>query len=112
MATYDIQTKSGSGFNERKPNGTIHYVEAQTAQKTQFNFFGPLIIGDEDQELMSRFNEDSWTIRYGYVESALEGIEPQEKYQLMRNGYFSVDTESKKGNLILNEIVPLKSSYK
>ena len=30
--TYDVNTKSGSGFNERKPNGTIHFVEATTAK--------------------------------------------------------------------------------
>ncbi|HBT59368.1 MAG TPA: glutamine--tRNA ligase, partial [Acholeplasmataceae bacterium] len=26
--TYDEKTKSGTGFDERKPNGTIHFVEA------------------------------------------------------------------------------------
>ena len=39
--TYDPQTKSGSGFNERKPNGNIHYVEATTAKKATFNLFEP-----------------------------------------------------------------------
>ena len=41
--TYDPATKSGSGFNERKPNGTIHFVEATTAKKATFNLFNPLI---------------------------------------------------------------------
>ena len=31
--TYDPQTKCGTGFEGRKPNGTIHYVEATTAKK-------------------------------------------------------------------------------
>ena len=31
LCTYDPETKSGSGFNERKPNGNIHFVEATTA---------------------------------------------------------------------------------
>ena len=39
--TYDPATKSGSGFNERKPNGTIQFVEATTARKAKFNLFEP-----------------------------------------------------------------------
>ena len=30
LATYDVNTVSGSGFDERKPDGTIHFVEATT----------------------------------------------------------------------------------
>ena len=45
--TYDPKTKSGSGFNERKPNGTIHYVEATTALKARFNLFEPLIMDEK-----------------------------------------------------------------
>lgn len=33
LATYDPKTKSGTSFNERKPNGTIHFVEMNTAKK-------------------------------------------------------------------------------
>jgi glutaminyl-tRNA synthetase len=112
LATYDINTKSGSGFNERKPNGTIHYVYAPKAIKTQFNFFGPMIIGDDEATLEERFNQDSWNKHIGYVEEALSGLVFEDKMQLIRNGYFSVDKDSNTQLLILNEIVPLKSSYK
>ena len=112
LATYDPATRSGSGFNERKPNGTIHYVEATTAVPATFNFFGPMIIGDAEMELSDRFNQDSWTVKKGFVERALASTQPQDKFQFMRNGYFNTDLDSKEGHLILNEIVPLKSSYK
>ncbi len=112
LATYDPATKSGTGFDERKPNGTIHYVEATTGIKAKLNFFGPMILGDDDMDLMDRFNEDSWTVKEGVVETSLADTKPQDKYQFMRNGYFNTDTDSKKGDLIFNEIVPLKSSYK
>jgi glutaminyl-tRNA synthetase len=112
LATYDPATRSGSGFNERKPNGTIHYVEATTAVPATFNFFGPMIIGDDDMALSDRFNQDSWTVKQGFVERALASTQPQDKFQFMRNGYFNTDLDSKEGHLILNEIVPLKSSYK
>ena len=112
LATYDENTKSGSGFNERKPNGTIHFVEATHAQKAIFNFFGPMIIGDESLPLEERFNNDSWDVKEGFVEDALHQAKPQEKYQFVRNGYFNVDPSSTKDKLVFNEIVPLKSSYK
>ncbi|PKK96285.1 MAG: glutamine--tRNA ligase, partial [Tenericutes bacterium HGW-Tenericutes-3] len=111
LATYDENTKSGSGFNERKPNGTIHFVEATHAQKAIFNFFGPMIIGDESLPLEERFNNDSWDVKEGFVEDALHQAKPQEKYQFVRNGYFNVDPSSTKDKLVFNEIVPLKSSY-
>ncbi|MCF7931380.1 MAG: glutamine--tRNA ligase, partial [Acholeplasmataceae bacterium] len=112
LATYDPETKSGSGFNERKPNGTIHYVEASQGLKTKINFFGPMIEGNDDMDLMDRFNPNSWTVKESIVETALIDAKPQDKFQFMRNGYFNVDDDSKTGHLIFNEIVPLKSSYK
>ncbi len=112
LATYDPATLSGSGFNERKPNGTIHYVEASLGLKAKLNFFGPMIDGDDDMELMDRFNNHSWVVKNGIVEASLFDAKPEDKFQFMRNGYFCVDKDSKEGRLIFNEIVPLKSSYK
>lgn len=112
LATYDEATKSGSGFNERKPNGTIHYVEKSKAVPAQFNFFGPMIIGDDSMELMERFNQDSWIIKHGFVESGMKDTKPEDKYQFLRNGYFNTDYDTKENHLVFNEIVPLKSSYK
>lgn len=112
LVTYDIETKSGSGFKERKPNGTIHFVEASQGIKAKFNFFDAMIKGDSDQDLIERFNKDSWLVKQGYVERSLVNTKIQDKYQFMRNGYFNTDTDSKVNNLIFNEIVPLKRSYK
>jgi glutaminyl-tRNA synthetase len=112
LATYDVETKSGSGFNERKPNGTIHFVEATTAKKAQINFYEPMILGDSSMDLMDRFNKESLQIKHGYVEAALADTKTEDKYQFIRVGYFNVDKASTKENLIFNEIVPLKSSYK
>ena len=48
-ATYDPETKSGSGFDARKPNGNIHYVDASTAIPAEFRLFEPLML-DETEE--------------------------------------------------------------
>ncbi|MDY0075581.1 MAG: glutamine--tRNA ligase/YqeY domain fusion protein, partial [Acholeplasmataceae bacterium] len=112
LATYDPETRSGSGFNDRKPNGTIHFVEATQAVPARFNFFGPMIQGDDSMNLMDRFNHDSWTYQDGFVEQALVDVKVQDKFQFIRNGYFNTDPNTKQGHLVFNEIVPLKSSYK
>ena len=113
--TYDIETKSGSGFNARKPNGTIHFVEASTALKATFNHFEPLVF-DETEEtqgtsFLERINPNSLVVLHGYVEASLKNTKPLDRYQFIRNGYYCTDKESKEDNLIFNRTCPLKSSF-
>ncbi len=112
LATYDKATKSGSGFNERKPNGTIHFVEATQGVPAQFNIYKPMLQDDTSLDLMDRFNEDSLEIRQGFVEKALAETKPHDNYQFMRIGYYTTDKDSTPKHIVFNETVPLKSSYK
>src|SRR5690625_2312046 len=50
LATYDKETKSGSGFNERKPNGTIQFVSKLNAHPAKFNFFEPMILDSNNKK--------------------------------------------------------------
>lgn len=111
--TYDPLTKSGSGFNERKPNGTIHYVEASTALKATFNLFEPLILDEKvsTENFIERLNPNSWQVYEGYVEEFLKDTKPMDKYQFIRNGYYTTDYTSKGDKLIFNRIAGLKSSF-
>ncbi len=110
--TYDVNTKSGSGFSERKPNGNIHFLEASTALKATFNLLEPLMVdSDSDRDLVERLNKDSWNISHGFVEPALKSTSKSEKFQFIRHGYFVTDYDSTEDNLIFNRIVELKSSY-
>ena len=113
--TYDPETKSGSGFEGRKPNGTIHYVEATTALKATFNLYEPLIF-DETEEtkglsFLERMNPNSCVKLEGYVEASLKDTKPLDHFQFIRNGYYCTDKESKEDHLIFNRTCPLKSSF-
>ena len=112
--TYDVNTKSGSGFNERKPNGTIQFVEATTARSAIFNLFEPLVLDAEDEtkSFLDRINPNSWTKMKGYVENCKEHFDELERFQFIRDGYYAVDKESKDSELVFNRIAPLKSSIK
>ena len=111
--TYDEATRSGLGFNERKPNGTINYVEKTTALKATFNLFNPLILDDDDKEksFLEKINPESWIVKHGYVESCLLDTTPLTHYQFLRNGYYCTDKLSTKDNLIFNRTCTLKSSF-
>ena len=113
--TYDIETKSGSGFEGRKPNGTIHFVEASTALKATFNLYEPLVF-DETEEtkglsFIERINPNSCIKKEGFVEASLINTKPLDRFQFIRNGYYCTDKESTKEHLIFNRTCPLKSSF-
>lgn len=113
LATYDKETKSGTNFTSRKPNGTIHYVEASQAIPATFKEFGHLLDDNEEStDYLARFNHNSLTTYKGYVENYLKDVKPEDKFQFVRDGYYSTDFDSTKDNLIFNQTVALKSSYK
>ena len=109
-ATYDPETKSGSGFEARKPNGTIHFVEVSQAVPVTFNMFGPMVLDEEEGDILSRFKEDSWQTQRGYAEPFITSLTVEDKCQFKRLGFYNVDTLSTQEHIMMNEIVTLKSS--
>jgi glutaminyl-tRNA synthetase len=116
--TYDSETKSGTGFTGRKVKGTIHWVEATQAVPAEFRLFEPLILDeaseeDEGKTFLDNVNPNSLEIIQGFVENNMKEVQPQDKFQFFRHGYFNVDpklTTSEK--IVFNRIVSLKSSFK
>lgn len=111
--TYAPNTLSGTGFNERKPNGTIHYVCADTCLKATFNLFDFLMKDEKvsTTNFLEGINNESWVVKHGYVEEFLKDTKPLDKYQFVRNGYYTTDKNSKGNDLIFNRTVSLKSSF-
>lgn len=115
-ATYDPATRSGSGFNERKPNGNIHFVDASTAIPAEFRLFEPLMLDiteeNKDLDFMERLNPNSLQICNGFVEEALKDTKALDHYQFVRNGYYVTDKDSTNEKLVFNRTCGLKSSFK
>lgn len=116
-ATYDPETKSGSGFTGRKVKGTIHWVSAPQAIKAEVRLYENLV--DEEKGVYNEdgsvnVNPNSITVlKECYLEPALKDAKAYDSFQFLRHGYFCVDNkDSKDGNLVFNRIVSLKSSYK
>ena len=115
-ATYDPETKSGSGFEGRKVKGTIHWVNAQDAVKLPVRLYENIIdeekgVYNEDGSL--NLNPNSLEQLEAWCEPALKDTKAFDRFQFVRNGFFCADSkDSKEGMPVFNRIVSLKSSFK
>ena len=111
--TYDPATKSGEC--ERKVKGTLHWLNAVDAVPAEFRLYEPLMedAGEEDErDFIERLNPNSISVKRGFVEPALAGTEPGERFQFMRVGYFCADLDHKPEAPVFNRAVGLKDSFK
>ena len=113
--TYDPATKSGSGFKDRKPKGTIHWVSATHGIPAEIHMYDRMFFEDEEgneEELV--FNEKSKEIySNAIIEPMVSEYQVEDKFQFVRHGYFNIDPkETTESKLVLNLSVSLKSSYK
>lgn len=111
LCTYDPKTKSGSGFDERKPNGTINFVEKTTAKPATFFFTDDLIDNSKEGDLIERFNRSSLVEKHGFAEPFLTEVAAGEVVQFIRQGFFSKQ-QTKDNSLEFVETVKLKSNFK
>ncbi len=115
-ATYDPETRSGSGFEGRKVKGTIHWVNAADCIDAEVRLYENLI--DEEKGKLNpdgtlNFNPNSLEVLQAKLESASKDLKPGDHVQYIRNGYFVVDThDSTDEHMVFNRVVGLKSSYK
>lgn len=117
-ATYDPETKAGSGFTGRKVKGTIHWVPVSCAQKAEIRLYENLI--DEEKGVYNKedgslnLNPNSLEIRKNcFVEPSFQDAKAYDSFQFVRNGYFCIDAkDSRPDALVFNRIVSLKSSFK
>ena len=114
--TYDPATRSGSGFEGRKVKGTIHWVDAKTAVDATVRLYENLIQeGDEVlKDDYSNLNPNSLVeMPNCKLEAAFKGVQPGERFQFLRHGYFCADSkDSTEERPVFNRIVSLKSSYR
>ncbi|MFE1245901.1 glutamine--tRNA ligase/YqeY domain fusion protein [Fictibacillus sp. NPDC058756] len=119
--TYDVETKSGTGFTGRKVKGTLHWVEATQAVPAEFRLYEPLILdadmeNEEDSEgktFLDYVNKDSLIVKQGFIEANMKNAKPHDKFQFFRHGYFNVDPKhTTEDKIVFNQIVSLKSSFK
>lgn len=117
-ATYDPETKSGSGTDasKRKVKGTIHWVTVQESVPIEVRIYDRLFTvedpeEDKDVDFLNMINPNSLEVVHGFAEPSLKNAKPEDKYQFQRLGYFCVDKDSTENHLIFNKTVGLKDSF-
>lgn len=111
--TYDIETKSGSGFTGRKVKGTIHWISEKFSIPCKVRLYEDLFNESPDTDNLEEYiNQNSLIIKENVlIEKNILDFE-SERFQFIRNGYYVKDEKLyNTENLVFNRIVPLKSSY-
>jgi len=115
--TYDQATRSGGSDSDRKVKGTLHWVSAAHALDAEVRLYDRLFndedpSGHKDADAREFLNPGSLTVLTGCkVEPSLAEARPMNKFQFQRIGYFCVDYDSVKGNLVFNRTVGLKDTW-
>jgi glutaminyl-tRNA synthetase len=112
--TADLDSKSGGTTANRKVKGTIHWVSASHAIDAQVRLYDRLFTvaePDATGDFKQHLNPHSLEVVTAKCEPALGGARPEERYQFERLAYFTLDSESKAGNLVFNRTITLKDSW-
>ncbi len=114
--TYDENTKGGDSADGRKVKGTIHWVNAGDCIEAEVRLYENVI--DEEKGVLNEngelnLNPDSLKKMKAMIESSVRDAKPFDRFQFVRNGFFSVDPkDSGGGRPVFNRVVSLKSSFK
>lgn len=118
VCTYDPLSRGGGTADGRKVKGTIHWVSAEHSIPAELRLYDQLFtIADfndmeEGKDYTDYLNPDSLVVnRICRLEPSLGNAKAGERYQFMRQGYFSVDPDSGPDGLVFNRIVTLKDSW-
>lgn len=118
QCTYDPKSKSGSGTPEslRRVKGTLHWVSIPHAISAEIRLYDRLFTHEspdtqKDKDFMEFVNPNSLEVITGYVEPSLKEAENGARFQFQRMGYFCVDKDSTKENLVFNRTVGLRDSW-
>jgi len=116
--TYDPDSKSGSGSEAsmRKVKGTLHWVSIQHAIPVEVRVYDRLFTDaspdtHKDKDFMEFVNPNCLEMVTGYAEPSLAEAKEGMQFQFQRLGYFVVDKDSTKDQIVFNRTVPLRDSW-
>lgn len=115
--TYDPASKGGKSPDGRKVKGTLHWVSAKHAIKSEVRLYDRLFTvenpqANKEKDFKGFINEDSLkVVDNAMLEPHLNNAKKGEQFQFERMGYFCVDKDSSTEKLIFNRTVTLRDSW-
>ena len=117
-ANYFADSKSGTpGSDNYKVKGNLHWVSAKTAIKAEVRIYDRLFTDPHpdsgDKNFLDAINPNSKEIWTCYLEPSLSKVEPEQRFQFERHGYFVADrTDHTAERPVFNRCVGLKDTWK
>lgn len=124
---YDPNTRSGMPDSNRKVKGTLHWVSSARCLPAEVRLYDRLWTAENPRDELAKLqgegltaleamkkmiNPESLTVlKNCYVEEYLADQKPLTYFQFQRIGYFTMDADSKEGELIFNRTVSLKDTW-
>ena len=114
----DMESRGGDAPDGRKIKGTLHWVWAGDAVKSQVNLYDSLFTlrnmndMEEGKDYKDYLNPQSLVkLEDALVEPSLAAAKPLDKFQFLRHGYFCADSDSTPERPVFNLTVSLKDSW-
>ncbi len=120
LCTYDPESRGGDTPDGRKVRGTLHWLSRHNAVDAEVRLYDHLItledVGqvEEGKDFLDYMNPDSEVVLpLSKVEPALANAERADRFQFLRNGYFTADgVDHVPGEKpVFNRIVGLRDSW-
>jgi glutaminyl-tRNA synthetase len=117
LATVVPDTKSGtSGADAVKVKGVITWLSTHEAQAAELRLYDRLFTEAQPdaggKDFKTALNPTSKRVVMGYIESSLAQIQPDDKFQFERHGYFVADrVDHTPSKPVINRITGLKDSW-
>ena len=114
--TYIPESKSGSDTSGINVKGTLHWVSAKHAVKVEARLYDRLFkvedLSQADGDFKEYLNPDSLKVLTEvYAEPAILKARASDRFQFLRTGYFTLDPDSTKDNLVFNRTVTLRDMW-
>ena len=115
-ATADLEAGNGNPLDGRKVRGTIHWVSCAHCVDAEVRLYDNLFTEanmngiPDGADYKDYLNPNSVKVLTGCkLEASLEGAKAGEKFQFVRNGFFTPDSKCEG---VYNRVVTLKDSFK
>ncbi|MFA5102965.1 MAG: glutamine--tRNA ligase, partial [Candidatus Thermoplasmatota archaeon] len=115
--TYDPTTKGGYAPDGRKVKSTIHWVSASHALPMEVRLYDRLFtvadpVAQKGVDFKEFLNLHSLEVlRDCQVEPAIASLQPFDRFQFERLGYYCVDPATTSDGFVLNRTVELRDSW-
>lgn len=115
-AEYDPETRSGQDTSGKKVKGTLGWVSAAHAVHAEVRMYDRLFttanMNAIEDDFKNHLNPNSLEIKKDTaLEPSLKKAKIGDLYQFERIGYFRVDEDSSKDNLVFNRTVTLRDNW-